>query len=51
MRVFANGEGCELTYTMYQRAGTSDASFASEIEWVRADFLALKSLLETRQKR
>lgn len=51
MRVFANGEGCELTYTMYQRAGTSDASFASEIEWVRADFLALKSLLESRQKR
>ena len=51
MRVFPNGDGTELNYTMYQLPGTTDARFASEVEWVRADFLALKSLLESRKKR
>jgi hypothetical protein len=51
MRVFANDGGTELTYTMYQRPGATNAQFASEVEWVRADFLALKSLLESGRKR
>jgi hypothetical protein len=50
-RVFANGDGAELTYTLFQRAGMSDEVFRSEIEWMRADFLSLKSLLESRRKR
>lgn len=46
MRVFGNAEGTEITYTLYQRPEMSDAAFASEAEWVQADFLALKSFLE-----
>lgn len=47
-RVFANDGGAEITYTMFQRPGISDAQFASELEWIRSDLLALKSLLESR---
>jgi hypothetical protein len=46
MRVAPNGDGCELTFIFYRRPGTTDEEFASGIEWVTADFLALKSMLE-----
>jgi hypothetical protein len=46
MRVMPNQAGTELTFTFYQRPGTSDAEFASAIEWITTDFLTLKSLLE-----
>ena len=46
MRVSANGEGCLLTYTFFQRPGMSEEQFASTIEWITTDFLALKTLLE-----
>jgi hypothetical protein len=49
MRVFANGDGADLIYTLFQRAGMDDDVFRSEAEWIRADFLALKSLLESRR--
>lgn len=49
-RVFANDDGAEITYTLFQRPGISDAVFASELEWVRSDLLALKSLLESRPR-
>lgn len=45
-RVFPNGEGAELTYTMLQKDGVSDEEFASTVHWVEADLLALKSWLE-----
>jgi len=49
MRVVANGaDGAEVIYTLYQRPGMTDAQFESETEWVRADFLTLKTLLESR---
>lgn len=48
-RVFANGDGAELTLTHYQRAGMSEAEFDSEAEWIRADFETLKALLEAPQ--
>lgn len=49
MRIVANGEdGAEVLYTLYQRTGMTDATFDSETEWVQADFLTLKSLLESR---
>jgi hypothetical protein len=52
MRIVANGEdGAEVLYTLFQQPGMSDATFHSEIEWVQADFLALKSLLESRHVR
>ena len=46
MRVIANGDGCLLTYTFFQRPGTSDEQFVSAIEWITSDFLALQSLLD-----
>lgn len=46
VRVFANGEGAEITLTHYQRSGMSDAEFDSEAEWIRTDFETLKALLE-----
>jgi hypothetical protein len=51
MRVFANDDGAEVTYTLFQRTGMSDELFRSEVEWMRADLLSLKSLLESRKKR
>jgi hypothetical protein len=46
MRVFPNEDGCELSFTFFRRDGMDDAQFASSIEWITTDFLALKSLLE-----
>ena len=51
MRVFANGEGSELTYTIFRRPETSEAAFASEAEWVAAELAVAKSYLETRNVR
>jgi hypothetical protein len=48
MRLIANDEGCEIIYTQLQRPGMSEASFESEVEWVKSDFEALRSLLESR---
>jgi hypothetical protein len=51
VRVFANGDGTEMTFTCFQWPGVSDATFESDIEWTRSDLLALKALLETRAAR
>lgn len=48
MRVTPNGEGCDLTFIFFRREGMDDAEFASAVEWITTDFLALKSLLEAR---
>ncbi|KKB80550.1 hypothetical protein VW29_17250 [Devosia limi DSM 17137] len=48
MRLMPNEAGTELVFTVYQRPGTEDALFASGVEWLRTDLLALKSLLEAR---
>jgi uncharacterized protein YndB with AHSA1/START domain len=48
LRVFANDDGTELTFTHYQRPGMSEELFNSEAEWIRSDLLTLKTLLETR---
>lgn len=48
MRLIANGEGCEIIYTLLQRPGMTAEALASEIEWVTSDFEALRSLLESR---
>lgn len=50
MRVMPNEEGTDLAFTFYQRPGTSEAEFASAIEWVTTDFLTLKTLLEARRR-
>jgi hypothetical protein len=46
MRVTANGDGCDLIFVFFRRDGMTDEQFASGVEWVNADFLALRSILE-----
>jgi len=46
MRAMANGEGCEVVFTLFQRPGMSDAEFARDADWVQRDLAALKALLE-----
>lgn len=46
MRVLANGRGVEVTFTYLQRDGMTEEQFASSVEWIQTDLLALKSLLE-----
>ena len=46
MRAIPNGGGCLLSYTFFQRPGTTDEQFVSAIEWITSDFLTLQSLLD-----
>ena len=50
MRVLPNEDGTELHFTFFQRPGMSEEAFASSVEWITTDFLALKSLLEARRR-
>ena len=45
-RVAADGNGTLVTFVFYRRPGMNDEQLASALEWIRADFAALKSLLE-----
>ena len=46
VRLYRNGEGCELVLFWLQRPGVSLAQFHSDAEWVRSDLTRLKTLLE-----
>lgn len=46
MRVIADGEGCEIVFTLRRRAGMSDTQFASDAAAVVADLARLKDVLE-----
>jgi len=46
VRVIRNGAGTVLTHTSVQQPLVSDASFASEEEWMLSDLLVLKTLME-----
>lgn len=48
MRVVANGEGCELIYTIFNREGASAEAFESEAEWMATELAVLKTYLEAR---
>lgn len=50
MRIMPNEEGTELVFTFFRRSGLDEAQFASAIEWIKTDFLALKNLLEARDR-
>jgi hypothetical protein len=45
MRVIADGEGCELVFTLRRQPGASDAEFDRDAHAVAADLAALKRLL------
>jgi len=46
MRVVANGEGSEVTITLFLRHDDSEERIESELEWIRTDLMTLKALLE-----
>ena len=46
LRVVANEDGCDLIFVFYRRPNITDEAFASSIDWVTSDFLALRALLE-----
>ena len=48
MRVVANGEGCEIMFTLFQLPGMDDHQFARDAEMVTADLQSLKAVLESR---
>jgi hypothetical protein len=46
MRVVPNGTGTEVLFTVFQRAGMSDAQFYEDASQVHRDLHALKRMLE-----
>ena len=48
MRVIADGDGCELVFTVRRQAGASDADFDRDAAAVTADLASVKRLLEAR---
>lgn len=49
MRVFANGKGSELLFTVIQHEGMSDEEFEKDCSTIAKDLEAAKSLLESRK--
>ncbi len=49
MRVVANGDGCQLIFTFFQRPWMNAAEFASAAEWIEADLWSLMSMLEAQR--
>jgi len=48
MRVFADGQGCEVVFTVRRRPGMTDEDFAEDAGAVSADLARLKRILEAR---
>lgn len=48
VRLHANGEGCEMVFTWFQRIGVSDEQFESDAEWAHSDLLRMKAYIESR---
>jgi hypothetical protein len=46
LRLIPNEEGADLQMTWFQQPGVSDEQFQSEVEWLRADLLRLKTFIE-----
>jgi hypothetical protein len=46
MRLIANGNGCELLFTLFREPNMSDTQFASDAGFVESDLNGLKALLE-----
>lgn len=47
MRIFANGDGCDVVFSVRRLGATSDADFAADVDAVARDLAALRSVLET----
>ena len=46
MRVIADGDGCEVVFTLRRQPGMTEADFSRDADLVLADLGALKRLLE-----
>lgn len=46
-RLFANDDGCELHVVLMRQPGQTEEAFASQAEWITADLLVMKTLLES----
>ena len=48
MRLIANGDGCDLHFTLFRLDHMSDEKFEADADWVLRDLAVLKQLLEAR---
>lgn len=46
MRVIADGDGCEIVFTLRRQEGVTDGEFAADAQAVAADLARLKHLME-----
>lgn len=46
LRVVANGDDCEVVFTLFRLPGMDDEKFNADAAWVKRDLQALKDLLE-----
>jgi uncharacterized protein YndB with AHSA1/START domain len=51
LRAVANGDGCELSFTVFRAPGADNASFEKDCAHVQGDLQALKRLMESRALR
>ena len=47
MRIFANGDGCDVVFSVRRLAAMSEADFAADVDAVARDLASLRSLMET----
>jgi hypothetical protein len=46
MRVIANGDGCDVIFTVHRRPGMSETDFAADVDAVTADLATLRTMME-----
>jgi hypothetical protein len=46
MRVVANGDGCDVAFTLFRHEGMDDAQFEDDARQIKEDLHTLKGLLE-----
>jgi len=51
LRVVANGDGCEVSLTLFRQPDMDEARFAADGDWVMRDLQALRQLLESEPAR
>lgn len=48
LRVIKNGDGCDVVFTLFQRAEMNDEELERDKEWIAKDLSNLKKLLESK---
>jgi hypothetical protein len=47
MRVFANGDGCDVVFSVRRLVGMTETEFAADVDAVTRDLATLRSIMET----